>query len=88
MPEFLSMTTADFEQMTAEQLEAMQIEVNNQKDAIKDKLRELVAVLDTKLEQKQALRRFEQMSDSEKAALIQHVKDAGGIDSSEAFSKS
>lgn len=85
--EFMDMTADDFEDMSAADLEKLQQQASAWREELKAQARVLVGVLDKKLTAAQTILRFEQMTDAEKAALIQHVKEAGGIDSGEAFGK-
>lgn len=87
LSDFLKMTVDDFEAMSANVLTELQHQASDWRDDLKAQQRVLVGVLDKKLQHTEALRRFETMSDAEKAALIQHVKEVGSINSDEAFGK-
>lgn len=87
LSDFLKLTADDFDAMSADDLTELQHQASDWRDQLKAQQRALVGVLDGKLQHTEALRRFEKMSDAEKAALIQHVRDVGEIASDEAFGK-
>lgn len=77
-------TVNTLEDMTIDELEALQISLNNKRDAIKDELRALVKVMDAKLEARNAQRLADTLSDEQKRALLQ-VLNPDSIESSEDF---
>jgi hypothetical protein len=72
------------ENMTIEELEALQISLNNKRDDIKEELRGVVKVLDTKLETRNAQRLADTLSDDQKRALLQVLRPES-IESGEGF---
>jgi hypothetical protein len=64
----------DYEAMSADDLSSLNLQLSNQRDAIKQQQRTITRVLDRKLAEEEARQRIERMSDPERAALFQVVR--------------
>lgn len=87
LSDFLKMTEAQFEAMGVDDLTDLQHAASDWRDELKAQARVLVGVLDRKRQQFDAKRWLASMTDAEKAAMMQIVRDAGEIDSGEGFGK-
>jgi hypothetical protein len=68
---------SDYKNMSIEDLEKLNQDLMNQREAIKEEQRKIAAVLDEKCALRDAQRKAETMSDPEKAALLQILKPEG-----------
>jgi hypothetical protein len=75
--------TNNYEAMTVEELDARLEGLAEEKERVRDEMRAVAEIRDTKLLREQARRKVAQMGDIERAALAQAVTEAGGVDASQ-----
>ncbi len=73
----------NYENMTIEELEARNRELNAQRDAIREEQLKIKAVLDRKIALRSAQQKLASLSETERAALSLVISKAGGIESRE-----
>lgn len=73
----------DYESMTVAALEKENQKLSEKREAIRQEQKKLVAVMDKRQAQEEAQRKYDRMSDPERAALAQVITKAGGIESEE-----
>jgi hypothetical protein len=74
----------NYKDMSIEQLEAENIKLMAEKEAVRQKQVELNAVMSSKIAESDARKKFDAMSDAERQALNRIISNAGNIASGEA----